>query len=51
MIVMRGATSVDAQAAEVISVRIRWGRRSVFHLEGVLGREDRDAKWGPWAVE
>jgi hypothetical protein len=25
--------------------------RSVFHLEGVLGREDLDAKWGPWAAE
>ena len=43
--VMRGATSVDAHAAEVMSVRTRWGSRWVFHFEGVLerggdGRED-----------
>lgn len=52
MMVMRGATSVDAQAAAVMSLRTRWGRRSVFHFEGVLGRGgEREAKWGPLAAE
>ena len=32
MMVMRGATSPDAQAAEVISVVMRQGRSSVFHF-------------------
>ncbi len=47
MIVMRGATSVDAQAAAAMSARIRWGRCSVFHFDGVRGRGDgREEKGG-----